>query len=249
MKTNSSFTEPGTSVAGPKYKVVVNKQKGPYLVYGHPSILQKFIIPDEKGESWEYKEGTQYKSDDEPMALCRCGHSHHKPFCDGTHTQVDWDPTLTANRKPLLEEAEIYDSPRLELADNPEYCAHARFCMAKGTVWELTENSDDPEAAELAIRETFHCPSGRLKIINKEQKRFLEPDLSPSVGLIEDPQMECSGPLWVRGGIPIEDTDGKPFETRNRVTLCRCGTSGNKPFCDGTHIRIKFQDGLPQNAE
>ena len=44
------------------------------------------------------------------------------------------------------------------------------------------------------------------------------------------------GPLWVRGGIPVMSADGKPYAIRNRVTLCRCGKSGNKPFCDGSRI-------------
>jgi len=56
-----------------------------------------------------------------------------------------------------------------------------------------------------------------------------------SIGVVEDPQMGCNGPLWVRGGIPVEGVDGKTYEVRNRVTLCRCGKSGNMPFCDGRH--------------
>ncbi|MFR7812811.1 MAG: CDGSH iron-sulfur domain-containing protein [Butyricimonas faecihominis] len=51
--------------------------------------------------------------------------------------------------------------------------------------------------------------------------------------------------LFVRGGIPIDDTEGVRYELRNRVTLCRCGASSNKPFCDGTHVSIRFRDGLP----
>ncbi|HET8688843.1 MAG TPA: CDGSH iron-sulfur domain-containing protein [Methanosarcina sp.] len=42
----------------------------------------------------------------------------------------------------------------------------------------------------------------------------------------------------MRGGIPIESADGKQYEIRNRVTLCRCGKSRNKPFCDGSHVEI-----------
>ena len=34
------------------------------------------------------------------------------------------------------------------------------------------------------------------------------------------------------------------YEGRNRVTLCRCGASSNKPFCDGSHASVKFDDGL-----
>jgi CDGSH-type Zn-finger protein len=52
-----------------------------------------------------------------------------------------------------------------------------------------------------------------------------------------------SGPLWISGGVPIISCDGTEYEVRNRVTLCRCGRSGNKPFCDGTHVDIQFRDG------
>ena len=58
--------------------------------------------------------------------------------------------------------------------------------------------------------------------------------------LEDDPVL---GPV-VRGGIPITAADGFQYELRNRVALCRCGASQNKPFCDGTHAQIKFRDGL-----
>ena len=72
----------------------------------------------------------------------------------------------------------------------------------------------------------------------------LEPELDPSVALVEDPQNGVSGPVWVRGGIRIVSATGEVYEVRNRVTLCRCGSSKNKPFCDGSHVRIRFSDGL-----
>ena len=40
---------------------------------------------------------------------------------------------------------------------------------------------------------------------------------------------------------PIEGADGEAYEARNRVTLCRCGASNNKPFCDGKHVEINFK--------
>jgi hypothetical protein len=46
------------------------------------------------------------------------------------------------------------------------------------------------------------------------------------------------GLLWVRGGIPVVSADGKPYTVRNRLTLCRCGKSRNKPFCDGSHVQF-----------
>lgn len=71
-----------------------------------------------------------------------------------------------------------------------------------------------------------------------------EPDYAPSLGLIEDPALGVSGGLWVRGGIPVQTQEGMAYEIRNRVVLCRCGASKNKPFCDGSHAAVKFRDGL-----
>mgnify|MGYP001467806123 CR=1 FL=1 len=124
----------------------------------------------------------------------------------------DWDPTLTAGNIPLLENADLYDGPGVQLADNTEYCVHARFCMARGTVWQLTEDSGNPEAHDLAVHESMYCPSGRLKLWDKEEEKFYEPPLKPALGLIEDPQEECSGPLWVKGGIPVNGPDGTEYE-------------------------------------
>ena len=66
---------------------------------------------------------------------------------------------------------------------------------------------------------------------------------------MEDPGIKVSGPIWVKGGIKIISSDNKTYEIRNRVTLCRCGQSKNKPFCDGTHAAIRYEDGLSQVAK
>ena len=62
----------------------------------------------------------------------------------------------------------------------------------------------------------------------------IEPDLPAGVAVIPD------GPLWVSGGIEVTRADGTTLETRNRVTLCRCGQSGSKPLCDGSHKAAGF---------
>ena len=74
------------------------------------------------------------------------------------------------------------------------------------------------------------CNSGRLVIWDKKTGEPLEPAFEKSIGLVEGPIKGISGPLWVRGGIPVISADGFVYEIRNRVTLCRCGKSGNKPF-------------------
>jgi CDGSH-type Zn-finger protein len=56
------------------------------------------------------------------------------------------------------------------------------------------------------------------------------------IGAIDD------GPLRVTGDISVSTSDGTELEARARVTLCRCGASGNKPLCDGSHKGIGFTD-------
>jgi nucleotide-binding universal stress UspA family protein/CDGSH-type Zn-finger protein/nitrite reductase/ring-hydroxylating ferredoxin subunit len=77
-----------------------------------------------------------------------------------------------------------------------------------------------------------HCPSGAL--VYEIGGEIVEPDIPRAVSPVED------GPLWVTGNVSIVRSDGTPLETRNRVTLCRCGESKNKPMCDGTHADVGF---------
>ena len=57
-----------------------------------------------------------------------------------------------------------------------------------------------------------------------------------------------NGPYVVSGTFEIVDAEGNRFETKKAVSLCRCGRSSNKPFCDGTHKEIGF-DSAPRAAE
>jgi len=69
----------------------------------------------------------------------------------------------------------------------------------------------------------------------------VEPDLPVAIAVTTEEDALASA-LWVTGEIPVERSDGQPFETRNRVTLCRCGHSKIKPLCDGTHREIAFRE-------
>ena len=66
-------------------------------------------------------------------------------------------------------------------------------------------------------------------------------------------QTRPNGPYLVQGPIHLVDADGKEFTVSgDRVALCRCGGSTNKPFCDGTHSKIGFQaaaQAVPDSAE
>ncbi len=223
-------------------KIVVSKD-GPYVVSGNIPLSMQIITPNKEGMSWDWKQAKEFDTQDE-YSLCRCGQSKNKPFCDGTHTKIRFDGTERATRKPFVRQAEVFDGPTLALSDAEDLCAFARFCDPGGKIWSLIEETDDPKIRELAVREANHCPAGRLVVHDKKTDKDIENKLPPSIGVIEDPALGCSGPLWVRGGVTIESHDGKPYEVRNRVTLCRCGASSNMPFCNGSHASIKFRDGL-----
>ena len=140
---------------------------------------------------------------------------------------------------------ETTTGPGLVLDDAEAFCAVALFCHRAGDAWNLTERSQDPSAKKTAIHEACDCPSGRLVARDPKTGKAFEPEFSPSIGVIENPRKKHSGPLWVKGRIRVRGANGKAYEVRNRVTLCRCGRSKNKPFCDGTHVTMKFKDGDP----
>ena len=217
-----------------QYKVKVTKN-GPYLVSGGVPLSEQIIGIDTDGQCHGWKEGKKYPVQ-ENYALCRCGKSSNKPFCDGSHIKAKFDGTETAGHETYLEQASEIDGPGLKLTDAPDFCASARFCHRAGGTWKLTQESSNPDARQKAIEEACDCPSGRLVTWDKDGK-VIEPDFEPSIGLVEDTQAGKMGPIWVRGGIPVESADGATYEIRNRVTLCRCGKSSNKPFCDGSHLR------------
>ncbi len=221
-------------------KIKITKN-GPYVVSGAIPLDKELIIVDQDHcpAKWQKKEDYPKQKD---YALCRCGNSCKKPFCDGSHLK-GFDGTETASRKPYLEQAGRLIGPDLILTDDYDLCASARFCKRSLGIWKLTERSDNLENKKIAIKECCDCPSGRLVAWDKKTKKPLEPEFKPSISLVEDPDKKVSGPLWVKGNIPIESSDKDEYEKRNRVTLCRCGKSNNKPFCDGTHLDSHFNDG------
>jgi CDGSH-type Zn-finger protein len=222
-------------------RITVTKD-GPYRIEGSVPLAVQRIVPNQTGESIEWEQGRSFEAPRE-YSLCRCGQSATKPFCDESHLRVGFDGTETASREPYLAQAEQEEGPSLNLTDAESLCAFARFCDVGGSIWQLVEEHDQ-DSIGLAVREGVRCPSGRLVVWDRRTAQAFELELEPSIGLVEDPSEGVSGALWVRGGIPIVSADGFEYERRNRVTLCRCGASQNKPFCDGSHASIGFDDGL-----
>ncbi len=222
-----------------KVRVTVT-ENGPYLVAGAVPLARQTIATDAQGGSENWVEGPAIATRAN-YALCRCGGSKTKPFCDGTHVEIGFDGAETASREPYLDQAKVYDGPALRLTDAEGLCAFGRFCDPHGQVWNEVAAAESHHARAAFVHQVNNCPAGRLVAWDKASGPPLEQPLPVSIGLVEDPEQQCSGPLWLRGAIPVIAADGFAYEVRNRVTLCRCGQSNNKPFCDGTHAAVKFR--------
>src|SRR5580700_7155849 len=90
-------------------KIEVTKD-GPYLVSGGVPLGEHCIETNAAGESLDYREGGTYPASQQ-YALCRCGHSGNKPFCDGTHKKVSFVGEEIASRVPYNERAQIIEGP------------------------------------------------------------------------------------------------------------------------------------------
>jgi CDGSH-type Zn-finger protein len=224
----------------PRVRIKITKN-GPYVVEGGVPLSRQHIVTNEEGDSLEWRQGDALPVS-AAYSLCRCGHSATKPFCDGSHKRVGFDGTETASREPYEAQAQTIPGPALVLEDAESLCAFARFCDTQGSVWNLVAQSDQPHARKLVEHQAGHCPGGRLVAVDRATEAAVEPEFEPSLGLVEDTARDESGPIWVRGGIPVVGVDGHAYEVRNRVALCRCGASANKPYCEAAHAKIHFQD-------
>jgi CDGSH-type Zn-finger protein len=216
-------------------RIVVTKD-GPYRVEGGLPLLRTAIVYTEYGEPVAWDEGPSFETRD-VYELCRCGRSENKPFCDSSHEGSGFDGTETADRAPSVTRQRVYPGEGVVMTDDYSYCTHAGFCGDRFTkVWQMIEETADPEVRERLMAMVSRCPSGRLAYSVPPDPAAVEPAFEPSIGVQPD------GPYWVRGGVEVVSEDGTVWEVRNRVTLCRCGRSDNKPFCDGSHEYVGFQD-------
>ncbi len=234
----SDSTGPGGPGAARRPRRIKVTRDGPYIVTGGVPMVEQKIVLGRDGEPECWEPGRTFPAR-AVLSLCRCGASRTKPFCDGSHVAIHFDGTETGTRDPYLAHVDRTTGPALEVTWSEEICAVARFCHRGEDAWTYTEKSNDPAARRIAVEECCACPSGSL-VAYEKSGRAIEPELEPSLGIVENPAAGFSGPIWVRGGIPVESVDGFTYEVRNRMTLCRCGRSARKPFCDGSHIAAKF---------
>lgn len=211
---------------------------GPYQVTGGVPLRRTRPALTDRGEPVGWHQGDRIDTDD-TYWLCRCGSSQHKPFCDGSHRAVGFDGAETAPTGSAIDRATpfpvaAHPAGAVTVLDDRALCEHAGFCGNKLTnVWKMTRIADETTGAELTAM-IERCPSGALSY--SVEGSPVERELPVEVGVVDD------GPLRVTGRVEVHRADGQPFETRNRVTLCRCGRSASKPLCDGSHAKAGFVD-------
>jgi CDGSH-type Zn-finger protein len=213
------------------------KPNGPYEVSGALPLYRREVVESEHGEPLTWQTTDELPSA-AVYALCRCGGSGRKPFCDRTHALAGFDGTEAAPTGAYEARAKAYAGTGVVVEDDRGLCEHAGFCGNRvSNVWKMVNETDDSATRGQVMSMIEKCPSGALTYRLAAGGPPVEPLIPAAIGVIKD------GPLWLTGGVRVERADGEPFEPRNRVTLCRCGQSASKPLCDGSHKGAGFRDG------
>ncbi|MCL2674787.1 MAG: CDGSH iron-sulfur domain-containing protein [Defluviitaleaceae bacterium] len=216
-------------------------KNGPYAVDSDVPLKDVDSVADKRRGVLAYQEEKTYDKASSAAYLCRCGHSENKPFCDGHHAKIGFDGTETNDRKPYDDGAEFAKGAVYDVLDNQALCSAARFCDVGDGFWAAVERHDEA-GKKYAEHVGCTCSSGRFTLVDKQTGKKLEPSIEKEIYLVKDVPARHLGPIHVRGEIQIIGADGFEYEVRNRVTLCRCGESDNKPFCDGTHLDCKHME-------
>ncbi len=134
-----------------------------------------------------------------------------------------------------------YGDEQITVFWEPQYCIHTAMCMmgqpevfdSGRRPWIDISRADADEIAQVVMT----CPTGALHFKRLDGG---EQESAPEETSV---QPRKNGPLFVRGRVKVVDIQGNVVREATRAALCRCGGSGNKPFCDGTHKRIGFTSG------
>src|SRR5271165_2359210 len=216
---------------------IVTAKNGPYLVTNVSAVRtplgENLILPPQLAPP--------------QLALCRCGGSATKPFCDGTHASSGFTDDKDPNRVP--DQRDTYPGQQVTIFDNRGICQHSGLCTDRLPTAFRTgaEPFVAPSGGRMdeIVRAVRDCPSGALSLaFDGEEGRDLADWHGQREAAIEVTQ---DGPYRVTGGIGLTDATGADVpraagSSREHYALCRCGHSQNKPFCSGMHWYVEFRD-------
>jgi len=181
------------------------------------------------------------------IALCRCGASKNKPFCDGTHSIIGFSsikktPSENDTNKGIKDIRRDYVGKEITIHDNRGICSHAAECVKNlASVFRLGNRPwIDPDGAKMEqiIKTVQKCPSGAISYSIDGVEYRDPPERKPTVTVSKN------GPYYIIGGIELIGDAIKFGEgaSKEHYALYRCGGSNNKPFCDGEHRTMNFND-------
>ena len=175
------------------------------------------------------------------VALCRCGQSANKPFCDGSHNAAEFSDAKSGKtlRNAAVDYSGEVNGQTVTISYTPVLCTHAAQCQARASAvfnpkekpWIQPENGNLTEILDVISA----CPSGALRVSlgEADPKHMTNGDVSITV--------EKNGPYHVTN-IALDAEFNGVGASRAKYSLCRCGLSNNKPFCDGSHHDAKWTD-------
>ena len=207
-------------------------------VFGDIPLVRKTQVVSEFGEPLTWKKEGVIPTPGGSYCLCRCGASVEFPFCDGTHSEIDFDGFESADTRPIAARQAVLPGEKITVRFDSSVCSESGYCGFRDkNIEQLLPESGDTHIRALIMAMIERCPSGSYTYSIGPDDPEIEPDLPMEVALVTEivSTGPVTGPWWVTGGIPIFRSDGLQYEVRNRVTLCSCGRSKNKPFCDGAH--------------
>ncbi len=205
---------------------ITMREDGPLVVMSPPDIRNG------DGKAIETKQ---------VAALCRCGGSSNKPFCDGTHKSNGFSsaPDHSKIRNSEIRYSGEVEGQQVTISYTPVLCSHAGECSARASAvfdpsakpWITPENG----TLESILEVMAACPSGALRVSvgDTEPAHLTRGDVAIIV--------EKNGPYRVCN-VPLEADFNGVGSSPAKYVLCRCGQSKNKPFCDGTHHDVKWRD-------
>ena len=201
---------------------IKEREGGPLIASAVPALTSS------RGEAFESKP---------VMALCRCGASKNKPYCDGSHGVIGFDSSPSEDR--TKDEILTYEGEEITVHYNRLLCSHAAECGKRQKAafdssrkpWIIPDN-----ASKEGIMEVIQaCPSGALRFsVPGEEPQQDQPDT-------DGVTVERNGPYRVVG-IPLAEPRLAEGANAEKYVLCRCGASKNKPYCDGSHYDIGWKD-------
>jgi len=201
---------------------------GPYRLVNDPTPVPVDTLQGPAGQRYKSAIG---------VSLCRCGGSKNKPFCDGTHGTNGFKGDNLAD--PAKNKRATYVGKSVTIFDNRAICAHAGFCtdglkevfLEEGKPWIVPDGATVAQVIETIKK----CPSGALSYALNGVEALAESS-EPTVTVTQD------GPYAVTGGVELVGVAFGDGASKEHYTLCRCGQSKNKPFCDGSHWDAGFKD-------